>query len=293
VTGEGANGTANGDAPKLRLGGMALRNGLLVHGQNHWAAAIRAPNGDIEVASGPRPRWRALDGVPGVRGVTRLGEALVVLPVVKRALPGARLPFESPGVMTVVAGAATTGAVIRRRGRGRLGAEATAAAVGFAPALAALRGGELAAYHGAEHKAIAAYENDVELTPEVAQQFTTAHVRCGTNFLLTVMVVAVVVYSAIPRPNLWFVIGSRIVLMPIIAGLSYEVIRFAAKNMHRRWVRLAVRPGLLLQRLTTREPDLGQLEVAVTSLRAVLTAEQTAEVEARVGRRVPAVAPAF
>ena len=73
-------------------------------------------------------------------------------------------------------------------------------------------------YHGAEHKAIAAYENDVELTPETAQQFSTAHVRCGTNFLLTVMVVAIFVYSVIPRPNLWFVIGSRIVLMPVIAG---------------------------------------------------------------------------
>ena len=146
-------------------------------------------------------------------------------------------------------------------------------------------------YHGAEHKAIAAYENDVELTPEAAQQFTTAHVRCGTNFLLTVMVVAVFVYSVIPRPNLWFVIGSRIVLMPVIAGLSYEVIRLAAKNMQRRWVRVLVRPGLLLQKLTTREPDLDQLEVAIASLRAVLTAEQRAEVEARVGRRVPAVAP--
>ena len=88
-------------------------------------------------------------------------------------------------------------------------------------------------YHGAEHKAIAAYENDVELTPESAQQFTTAHVRCGTNFLLTVMVVAIFVYSFIPRPTSSFVIASRIVLMPLIAGLSYEVIRFAAKNMHR------------------------------------------------------------
>jgi len=148
-------------------------------------------------------------------------------------------------------------------------------------------------YHGAEHKAIAAYENDVELTPQSAQQFTTAHVRCGTNFLLTVMVLAVLVYSVIPRPNLWFVIGSRILLTPVIAGLAYEVIRYAAKNMQRRWVRVLVRPGLWLQRLTTREPDLDQLEVAIASLRAVFTADQTAEVDARVGRRVPAIAPAY
>ena len=94
-------------------------------------------------------------------------------------------------------------------------------------------------YHGAEHKAIAAYENDVELTPESAQQFTTAHVRCGTNFLLTVMVVAIVVYSFIGRPALAAAHRCRrIVLIPLIAGLSYEVIRFAAKHMDRRWVRV-------------------------------------------------------
>jgi uncharacterized protein YqhQ len=147
-------------------------------------------------------------------------------------------------------------------------------------------------YHGAEHKTIAAYENDVELTPETAQQFSTAHVRCGTNFLLIVMVVAVFVYSVIPRPNLLFVIGSRIVLVPVIAGLSYEVIRLAAKNMNRGWVRVLMRPGLLLQRLTTREPELDQLEVAIASLRAVFTAEQRIEVDSRAGRLVPAVAPA-
>jgi uncharacterized protein YqhQ len=147
-------------------------------------------------------------------------------------------------------------------------------------------------YHGAEHKAIAAYENDVELTPESAQQFTTAHVRCGTNFLLTVMVVAILVYSVIPTPNLFFVIGSRLVLVPVIAGLSYELIRLAAKNLHRRSVRILMKPGLLLQRLTTREPDLEQLEVAIASLRAVMTAEQIAAVDARSGVRTPAVAPA-
>ena len=136
-------------------------------------------------------------------------------------------------------------------------------------------------YHGAEHKTIAAYENDVELTPESADQFTTAHVRCGTNFLLTVMVVAIFVYSFIPTPNIFVIIASRVVLIPVIAGLSYEVIRLAAKNMQRRWVRVLMKPGLWLQKLTTREPDLEQLEVAIASMRAVLTAEQMAEVEAR------------
>ena len=145
-------------------------------------------------------------------------------------------------------------------------------------------------YHGAEHKAIAAYENDVELTPEEAQKFTTQHVRCGTNFLLTVMVVTIIVYSFVGRPGWPLLIGSRVVLIPLIAGLSYELIRFAAGHMRWRWVRILMRPGLSLQRLTTREPSLDQVEVAVKSLRAVLTAEQLAEVERRATRAAPQVA---
>jgi uncharacterized protein YqhQ len=148
-------------------------------------------------------------------------------------------------------------------------------------------------FHGAEHKAIAAYENGVELTPEVANQFTTAHVRCGTNFLLTVMVIAIVCYSFVPTPNLWWLVASRVILIPVIAGISYELIRNAAKRMHLRWVRAAMKPGLLLQKLTTREPALDQLEVAIASLRACMTAEQLTEVERRAGIRTPAVRPAF
>ncbi len=136
-------------------------------------------------------------------------------------------------------------------------------------------------YHGAEHKAIAAYENGVPLTPESAQRFTTQHVRCGTNFLLTVLVCAIVVYSFIGRPALPILVLSRIILIPIIAGLAYEVIRFAAKHMDKGWVRVAMKPGLTLQRMTTREPTIDQLEVAIASLRAVMTHEQLVEVEAR------------
>jgi uncharacterized protein YqhQ len=106
------------------------------------------------------------------------------------------------------------------------------------------------------------------------------------------MVVAILVYSVIPRPSLLFVVGSRVVLIPLIAGLSYEVIRLSARNIHRPLVRALMRPGLLLQKLTTREPELDQLEVAITSLRAVMSAEQLAEVDARAGVRVPVVAPA-
>ena len=132
---------------KLRLGGMALRNGLLVHGPTHWAAAVRDDAGEIRAASGRKPRLRAVDDVPGVRGVVRLGEAFAVIPLVKRALPEAKLPFESPSVLAVAAGASLTGALLRRRLRGAAG-EAAAATLSLAPAVLALRGGELAAYHG-------------------------------------------------------------------------------------------------------------------------------------------------
>src|SRR5829696_2689554 len=122
---------------KLRLGGMALRNGLLVHGPTHWAAAVRTDGGEVKVASGKKPRLRAVDGVPGVRGVARLGEAMVVIPLVKRALPEARLPFQDVSVLTVAAGASVTGALARKRLAG-VGGESIAALVSVAPALFAL-----------------------------------------------------------------------------------------------------------------------------------------------------------
>ena len=118
--------------------------------------------------------------------------------------------------------------------------------------------------------------------------------RCGTNFLLTVMVMTIVVYSFVGRPSLPWLIASRILLIPLIAGLAYEVIRFSARHMDKRWVRIVMRPGLALQQLTTREPDArparGRDHV---SLRAVMTAEQLAEVEARTSTVPTVMTPAF
>jgi uncharacterized protein YqhQ len=297
------------------MGGQAVIEGVMMRGTSSWAIAVRRPDGEIRVDVREVPGWSdRFAAVPLLRGVMSLAESLGLgyraltwsanqqvpegEPISEKALGWALVPFALVFSTVFIVIPAFAGKGLSHVFHGSFpiveGLVRLALFVAYLLLVGCLKDiRRVFEYHGAEHKTIAAYENGVELTPEVAQQFTTAHVRCGTNFLLTVMVVAVVVYSAVPRPNLWFVIGSRVVLMPLIAGLSYEVIRFAAKNMHRRWVRLLIRPGLLLQRLTTREPDLGQLEVAVASLRAVLTAEQTAEVEARVGRRVPAVAPAF
>jgi len=297
------------------MGGQAVLEGVMMRGASTWAIAVRRPDGDIAVDVREVPGWSdRYAKVPLLRGVMSLAESLGLgyraltwsanqqVPeeeqISEKALGWAVIPVAVVFSAVFIVIPAFAGKGLSHWFHGSFpvveGVVRLILFAGYLLLVGCLKDiRRVFQYHGAEHKTIAAYENDVELTPEVAQQFTTAHVRCGTNFLLTVMVVAVFVYSVIPRPNLWFVIGSRIVLMPVIAGLSYEVIRFAAKNMDRRWVRRCMRPGLLLQRLTTREPDLEQLAVAIASLRAVLTAEQTAEVDARVGRRVPAVAPAF
>lgn len=128
-------------------------------------------------------------------------------------------------------------------------------------------------YHGAEHKTIHAYEAGVPLDVEHVRQYTTLHPRCGTNFLLIVMVVSIIMFAFLGWPDLWIRIASRIVLMPVVAGIAYEIIRFAGKS-EASWVRIAIMPGLLLQKLTTREPSDDQLEVAIQALEAARPVEE-------------------
>ena len=164
---------------KLRLGGMALRNGLLVHGPTHWAAAVRTKDGEVKVASGRKPTFgSAFDGVPGLRGVARLGEAFAVIPLVKRALPEAKLPMQDVRTLGAMAGAAVAGRALRRTGPRTLARETGVALISLAPALLALRQGDLASWHGVEHKAIAAYEQDGE-TADASKE----HDRCGSNLV--------------------------------------------------------------------------------------------------------------
>jgi uncharacterized protein YqhQ len=129
------------------------------------------------------------------------------------------------------------------------------------------------AYHGAEHKTIHAYEAGVDLTVENVRGFTTAHARCGTAFLLTLTVLTVLIFAPFGRPPLIWRLASRVILLPVIAGVSYEVIRLMARLSDRPWMRVLTAPNLALQRLTTRQPDDGMLEVAITALKAVLTSE--------------------
>jgi uncharacterized protein YqhQ len=302
------------------MGGQAVMDGVMMRGETSWAVAVRTDEGDIDLAVHAAPRWaERWSKVPLVRGVVTLAESLTLGTRALMWSASRQLPEEeqiSSGAMGWAIGIALTfftalfillpafaarglGGVIGRHGWQFTAAEGVLRLgifIGYLALIARLDDiRRVFQYHGAEHKAIAAYENDVELSPASAQRFSTEHVRCGTNFLLTVMVLTIVVYSFVGRPGWLVLIASRIVLIPVIAALAYEVIRFAAKHMQWRWVRVLMRPGLLLQRLTTREPTLDQLEVAIASLRAVMTAEQLVEVDARATRPVAqqAIKPAF
>ena len=134
------------------------------------------------------------------------------------------------------------------------------------------------AYHGAEHKTVNAYEDDVPLEVEAIKGYSTAHVRCGTSFLFAVLIIAILVFALIGRPSsLWLMVLSRIILIPVIAALGYEVTHFGGKHAKNSLVRSILYPGLLLQKLTTRQPDDSQLEVAISALRKVVEIEQLEE----------------
>jgi len=297
------------------MGGQAVVEGVMMRGARTWAVAVRDPDGHIEVVTHDAPTWsERWTKVPVVRGVTALAESLglgfkALAWSAERQVPEEeRISSKAMGWTMAIALIFFTAVFIVLPSLVNRGVTDVFGVSGFAYHLieGAIRLGifigylvliaqlkdikRVFEYHGAEHKAIAAYENGAELTPESAQRFSTEHVRCGTNFLLTVMLVTIVVYAFVGRPSLPWLIASRIILIPVVAGLSYEVIRFAAKHMQKRWVRILMRPGLALQRLTTREPGLDQLEVAIASLRAAMTAEQLAEVASR--SSAPAVAPA-
>jgi uncharacterized protein YqhQ len=154
----------------------------------------------------------------------------------------------------------------------------TAIFIGYIVAISRLRDlRRVFEYHGAEHKTISTFEAGDELVPSHAKLYSRLHPRCGTSFLLIVMVLAIFVFAPIGLPAWYWLLASRILGIPLIAGLSYEVIKWAGKNRSKRWVRAVMWPGLMLQNLTTREPDEEQLEVAIRSLEAVLAVEDPHE----------------
>jgi uncharacterized protein YqhQ len=258
------------DEPKLRLGGMALRNGLLVHGPTHWAAAIRARDGEVRVASGRKPDLggRAAQRLPGLRGVARLAEAFAVIPLVKRALPEAMLPMQDARTLGAMGAAALGGQAIRSAGRGTLAREAAVAAVSLMPALLALRSGDLASYHGVEHKAIGAYEEGVETA-----EATKEHDRCGSNLVAPLLASAMAGSVAARRAGISGPLADGAVALGSL-GVAVEVFLWSERHEDSALARVLRRPGHEIQRAVgTREPSEEQLEVGRAALTEILRAE--------------------
>ncbi|HET8813471.1 MAG TPA: DUF1385 domain-containing protein [Solirubrobacterales bacterium] len=258
---------------RLRLGGMALRNGLLIHGPTHWAAAVRDAEGRIEVASDRKPELAPglVAKLPGLRGPVKLAEALLVLPLARRRLPAARLPFEDGRVLAAVAATLAATSLLRRRARASALREGLVQAIGTVPALVALTDRDLAAYHGVEHKEIAAYERGTEEVASVPKE----HDRCGSNLIVPMMLLSaagtVLLDRLVEKPSAAARAGVG------LGGASLAVEMFAWSDRHHGdpLAEAFHTPGREIQRrIATKEPTSEQLEVGAAAMREILRVEE-------------------
>src|SRR5512133_3451574 len=256
---------------QLRLGGMALANGVLVHGPNAWACAIRLPDGRLEVAADLK-RYRS-SGItnPLLRGPARLAEAIALLPQARRRLPGAKLPFEKPRVLTaMIAGAVVTQIARGSRSLTPAASELVAAIASLAPAAVALRSSELAAYHGAEHIAIGSYEHGETRAKE--------HERCGSHIVGPLLVSSAVGGVLAARAPEHLRGPARAAAQVGAVGVATELFSWMVRNPDNGLARALAKPGHELQhRLATEEPTPEQLEVAEAALAACLELEHGSE----------------
>jgi uncharacterized protein YqhQ len=298
------------DAP---VGGQAVLEGVMMRGISTWAVAVRKPalegtpeldedgdTGPIEVQAFEldsvlrRHRWLRL---PIIRGVVALGGSLAIGFKALGISANAQLPEEEQDISGGMWAGTIVVALVFAVGlffvvpvgltsliKDQLdssvlfwlveGIVRTAIFLGYLVLLSRLRDlRRVFEYHGAEHKTISCYEAGLELTPMNASRFSRLHPRCGTSFLLIVMIVAIFVFAPIGLPAWYWLVTTRILGVPLIAGISFEIIKFAGRNRRKRWVRIVMWPGLALQKLTTREPDHSQLAVAIAALEAVLERE--------------------
>lgn len=258
---------------RLRLGGMALRNGLLIHGPTHWAAAVRDRDGGIEVASERKPELAPglVAKLPGLRGPIKLAEAMLVLPLARRRLPSARMPFEDGRVLAAAAATIAVTSLLRKRAPATTMREGIVQAIGAVPALVALADRDLAAYHGAEHKTIAAYERGVEDVASVPKE----HDRCGSNLIVPMMLLSaggtVLLERLVESPSAAARAGVG------LGGASVAVEMFAWSDRHHGdpLAEAFHTPGREIQRhWATKEPTPEQLEVAVSALKEILRVEE-------------------
>jgi uncharacterized protein YqhQ len=296
---------AKRDAP---VGGQAVLEGVMMRGVSVWAVAVRSPEGQIEIESEtikPWARRHRLWRVPVIRGVVALAESMKIGFKALAISANAQLEEDDDGKQEEIGGwlwgltiflslaiavglffvipVGLTSLIKDQLGSALLfwlveGIVRTLIFIGYILAISKMRDlRRVFEYHGAEHKTISCYEAEDELTPERAKLYSRLHPRCGTSFLLIVMVLAIFVFAPIGLPEWYWLLLSRILGIPLIAGLSYEVIKWAGRNRRKAWVRAVMWPGLMLQNLTTREPDEEQLEVAIASLKAVLARENPEE----------------
>lgn len=289
--------------PKTSIGGQAVIEGVMMRGPKDIATAVREPSGNITVKVDPltsiTDKYPILKK-PLLRGVVALAEALIyglkALSFSAQAAgeEGEELTDKEMAMtMAFSLGLAIVLFVIIPTFAAKYihsaitdpkllnifeGVLRLLIFLGYVAAISRLKDIQrVFEYHGAEHKVINAYEAGVPLDPEHVRPYSRFHPRCGTNFLLIVMIVSIITFAFLGWPDLWMRILSRVLLMPLVAGIAYEIIRFAGRS-ESQWVACAIAPGLWLQKLTTREPDDSQIEVAIRALEAVKPQEESSEV---------------
>jgi uncharacterized protein YqhQ len=287
-------------APKY--GGQAVLEGIMIRGQNNVAIAVRSPSGEIvtRVKKINTLFTGKLRSIPIIRGILALSETLSLgMDALNYSSQVANQEEDTPpskfsSVMMILVSLSIAVGIffilplmVSKPFEGILGSDIISnvaegiirlvvflvyvTAISLMPDIR-----RVYMYHGAEHMAVHAQEKGDPLTMEEIRKYPTAHPRCGTAFLLTIMVIAIVVFTFIPRDPLWMVIGSRIVLIPIIASLSYEFIRFNSKYENNKWVSKLSIPSLLLQSLTTKPPDDDQIEVAISAMELAISTDSKA-----------------
>jgi uncharacterized protein YqhQ len=252
---------------KLRLGGMALANGVLVHGPTTWACAVRTDHGRLKVVAQKKRVLGSKFTSPLVRGPARLAEAFAVLPDLKRALPEAQLPFARGRVVGTMLGSAIVVQSVRRTRLAPAAKELVGGLLSIAPALMSLREGSVAAYHGAEHIAIGSYEHGVKRARE--------HERCGTHLVAPLLATATVGNVIASRAPQRYRAAARVAAATGSIAASTEIFSWMQRNPDHVLARALIKPGHEFQhRLGTAEPTPEQLEVAEAALRACLELEE-------------------
>jgi len=286
---------------RFYYGGQAVVEGVMMRGQKAMVTVVRRPDGELVTDTQPLPALYTgrMRQTPLIRGFIVLIEALVL--GVKSLLYSANVSLEeegeeiSGGVLWVTVVVALVFAValffivpLFLTGLLNLnssllfnlvdGLIRVAIFIAYLAIMTLVPDVKrVFAYHGAEHKAVNAYEAGVPLEVEAARGYSTAHVRCGTSFLFVVLIISIIVFGLIGLHSLWLMVLSRIVLIPVIAALGYEVVYFGARHINNGLVRAILAPGLWLQAMTTRQPDDSQLEVALSALKRVMEADQPGE----------------